>query len=203
MACIDCGLAENADGKGRVDIDTDGGLECHGTGPGGTTNTTASGIAVKVNGTAGNSLQVDSNGVYVPPAFRFENYYGTISGSSLADPGFGVGGGTFTTGNASISLANTTAHTKSYMYQGVFYYSSSDLTDPFWLELAVQEAGGGYQVPSAAFVATGSINSPLLMLPQAISVSPGETKQVDAKGIVYRGNMANWRVSIVAWGGYS
>jgi hypothetical protein len=203
MACIDCGLAENADGKGRVDIDTDGGLECHGTGPGGTTNTTASGIAVKVNGTAGNSLQVDSNGVYVPPAFRLETAYGTQAGSGLADPGYGEGGSTYFSPAASISLANTSAYPKTFMYQAAIYYSSAANTTPFWIELAVQEAGGGYSVPSAIFLATGSIFMPVTMLPVAIGVNAGETKQIDAKMVVYRGNLDSWRVSVQAWGGYS
>lgn len=203
MACIGCGLALNGDGKGRVEIDTEGGLECLGVGDSGTSDSAGAGLGIKVDPAAGNSLAVTSAGVYVPRSFGFESYYGTASGSVISDPGYGEGGSTYISASASISISNTSTLNKNYMYQAVVYYSSDTATTPFWVELAVQEAGGGWSVPSAQFVATGSIVSPVLMLPQNVGLAAGESKQLDARMHLYRGTLASWRVSIVAWGGYS
>jgi hypothetical protein len=196
-------LALNADGTGRVDIDTDGGLECHGSGPGGTSPGADNGIAIKVDPAAGNSLQVASAGVFVPPAFRFEILAGTIAGGAVTDPGFGEGGSLYVSSLASLTLTNTTAYGKAFLYQAAVYYGSDDTSDPFWVELAVQEAGGGWNVPSAQYVTAGSIVSPVMMLPQYVTVAAGETKQMDARMHLYRGNVDSWRVTITAWGGYS
>lgn len=202
MACIGCGLALNADGKGRVDIDTEGGLECTGVGDGGTSNTANNGLRVKLNGTTGNAIVRDSNGLYVPPTFRLENHYGTQAGGPISDPLFGSGGSTYFSPSAAITITNTGAATKMFMYQVAIYYNN--VTDvPVWMELAVQEAGGGYQVNSAQFVEAGSIMSPLIQLPTALWVAAGESKTVDAKMALYRGNLNSYRVSIVAWGGYA
>lgn len=201
MACIGCGLALNADGKGRVDIDTNGGLECQGVGDGGTSNTANNGLRVKLNSTTGNSLVRDSNGLYVPPAFRMVTTQGSLVGGAISDPLFGEGGSTYFSPNASIVLSNTGVGPMVFMYQaGIYFNNNTDA--PVWMELAVQEAGAGYQVNSAVFIEAGSINSPLLQLPIPVTVDAGTSKQIDAKMALYRGNLNSFRVQLVAWGGY-
>lgn len=202
MACIACGLALDATGKGYVEIDTEGGLECQGTGDHGTTNVANIGLAVKVNPTTGNALQVDANGVYVPDSFRLKTVAGSLGGGPVGDPLFGEGGSTYMSPNASIALTNPSSVPMTFLYQAGIYYNN--VTDvPVWMELAVQEAGAGYQVNSAVFVEAGSVISPIVQLPIAVGVAAGTTKQIDAKMVLYRGNLNSFTVSLVAWGGYS
>lgn len=201
MACIGCGLALNADGKGRVEIDTEGGLECQGTGDSGTSDQANKGLGIKVNPTAGNSLLVDSNGTYVPAAFRMKTVTGSLGGGAISDPLFGEGGSTYMSGNASIVLANTGTDPMVFLYQAGIYYNN--VTDvPVWMELAVQEAGAGYQVNSAVYVEAGSVISPIVQLPIPVTVAAGSSKQIDAKMVLYRGNLNSFSVNLVAWGGY-
>lgn len=201
MACIGCGLALNADGKGRVELDTEGGLECSGIGDGGTVDSAGVGLAVKVDPASGNSLEVGAAGVFVPPAYRFETNYATQLVEGLADPGFGAGGSTYVSPTASFTLTNTTDYAKVYLYQGAVYYGSSDVSDPYWIELATSE-GGGFGVPSAQYL-NAQVNSPLTMLPTAVTVPANSSVTLSARAVVYRGNYASLRVSIQAWGGYA
>jgi hypothetical protein len=202
MACIACGLALDATGKGYVEIDTEGGLECQGTGDHGTSNVANVGLAIKVNPTTGNSLLVDGNGVYVPDAFRLKAIAGSANGGVVGDPLFGEGGSTYITPPASIALTNPSSVPMTFLYQAGIYYNN--VTDvPVWMELAVQEAGAGYQVRSAIYVEAGSVVAPLVQLPIPVGVDPGTTKQIDAKMVLYRGNLNSFTISLVAWGGYS
>lgn len=201
MACIGCGLALNADGKGRVEIDTEGGLECLGTGDSGTADQANRGLGIKLSPSAGNSLVVDANGTFVPPAYRAEHYSASEVVSGITDPGYGIGGSTYFGPPASITITNSTAYGKAFFYQAAVSIGTGDNSTPIWIELAVSE-GGGYDVPSAFYIEEGTVFTPLTMLPVPITVAPGTSKTLSARGAVYRGNVGTMRASIVAWGGY-
>lgn len=203
MACIGCGLALNSDGKGRVDIDTNGGLECQGTGDGGTSNTANNGLRVKLNATVGNAIVRDGNGLYVAPVGRFEPYTATVLGGAVANPNFTGGGSAYFSDAASISIANTTTHTKKFFVVTSLDYSVSDASAGYWIELATQDNGGGWTVKSSQVLQANNVVSPLTQHPTLITVGAGATYTYDARMHLYTGHIGAFRLTVSAWGGYS
>jgi len=203
MACISCGLGVNADGKGRVDIDTAGGLKCTGSG-GGLTNAAGSGLALKVATTTGNSVQVDANGLYVPRAFKFEQYSsGTIT-NELADPNYPTGS-SVATATGSIVLDNTAGvKAKSYLFTVSCAYGTTGTgTSGLWFELNAQVGGGGWFAPGACSLPIDVVSSPLCSHPIPVVVAPGQSTTIYGRIRHYRGHMTIQNTILTAWGGYS
>lgn len=203
MACIGCGLALNSDGKGRVDIDTEGGLECQGVGDGGTTNTANNGLAIKVNPAEGNSLQVNGSGVFVPRSFNFEPYTATVLGGAVSNPNFTGGGAAFFSPSCSISITNpSTVLTKRFFVVSSIDYSVTDASAGYWIELATQDNGGGWTVKSSQVLQADAVISPLTQHPTVITVNPGASYTYDARMHLYTGHIGAYRLTVSAWGGY-
>lgn len=201
MACIDCGLATNADGKGRVDYDLNGGLECSGS-AGGTTNTAGSGLRIKKSTATGNGVQLSSAGLYVPDAFRMETYYGTVFGQSLTGPNTGTSVAP-PGGDASITLSNTSDIAKNYVYQASIEWGSSNTVPGIWMELAVRVGGADWFTPGAMSLADGQVMTPLIAPLGYVTVAAGSSTTLRSRLRLYRGFLSDYRVSISAWGGYA
>lgn len=200
MACIDCGLGVNADGKGRVDLDLDGGLECSG-GAGGLSNTKGNGLKIKLDDEPGNGASLSFDGLYVPRRFDLETYYASAAGTDISDPNF-PSGGTYQGAEASINLSNGTDLDKVYAIQGYVAWGTVNTTVGVWMELEMNTDGTWF-TPAAISLTAGNIVSPLVSHVFFVSVAPDVTKTIRARMRLYTGNLGVYNVQISAWGGHS
>lgn len=201
MACIGCGLAVNADGTGRVDIDTKGGLTCVG-GAGGTSNTANTGLAIKKNTTkAGNSLELSSNGLWVPPAGRWEVYQDTQTGGTITGPN--SGGSSVATGEATVTVSNTTEYDKVFLFQLSFAWRGVEGLTPGLTAVVEGKSGGGSWFGAAGSgQANGTWISPITSPLYKQVIAAGDDHTFRAKAQIYTGTVVNYSVLLTVFGGY-
>lgn len=200
MACIGCGLAVNTDGKGRVDVDTVGGLTCAGTG-GGTTNTSSSGLSIKRDTVRnGNSVDLGSNGLFVPAAFRLETFHDDTFGTALTGPANGT---SVNSADATISISNPSSVTKVYCYSASVGWGSDNPNPGIHMELVVNEGGGGFSVNTVILLPIGTIISPTIGPVRFVALGPGQSTTLTARMQLYTGYISQYRTNIDAWGGYT
>lgn len=199
MACIDCGLGLNADGKGRVDVDTVGGLKCTG-GAGGTSNASGRGLAIKLDPAAGNSATTGSAGLYVPRKFTqsiVTNYY---NGGAMTDPV----SGTTPSGEAAITLTNPTGsgHNMGWLVSGEVRLAGNVLADLTHIDLQVKYNDDVWQTPHTAYLPAGSGLNPYTYGMVPVYVTPGTSLTVRHRFQLYSGNITSYIVGIYAIGGF-
>lgn len=201
MACIGCGLAVNADGTGRVDIDTKGGLTCVG-GAGGTSNTAGTGLAIKKDTSkADNSVTLSTNGLYVPAVNRLEIYDEILSGTNLVGPA--SGGLSVSSGENKITLTNNTTVDKVYCWQASAEWSGVPGNTPgINAEIETKLGGGSWVRAAGAHFADGSWMVPFATRVYRTDVKAGQTVIIRAVFHVYEGTVSTYKLNLVAWGGY-
>jgi hypothetical protein len=173
MACIGCGLGVNADGKGRVDIDTVGGLECNGS-AGGTSNTSGRGVRIKVADTAGNQVQVGPAGLYVPQPAPIEIYTDNETGGAVT----GGGAVPWTSPTLSIPITNNTQVDKVFMVNTNMrwgYGATGDVIGRLSLSL-----NGPAFWAAESIQPDGVLQTPISIGGYVLRVSPGQTATVSA-----------------------
>lgn len=179
MACIGCGLGVNADGKGRVAIDTVGGLECNGT-AGGQTNTPGNGIRIKLNPEKDNVAKVDADGLYVPPVpDNFEIY-----DIHLIEPKNLTGSGTNPayTPTISLPLVNDTDFQKTYGVHASFTYDYDGTGIAITIQL---DLGGGWIDAIKWALPDGSFCIPAVTGLHGVNVPANSTLTVKARGFFF------------------
>ena len=202
MACIGCGLRQRSDGKGTLDIDTVGGLECNGDGVESDGNGSGRGIRIKKNGTSDNAILVDANGLYVPRASNFGTHFNTVLGTNVTDPNYPAGLA-YTGTTVSIDLPSNPYNARDYAWQACLDWSVNNSSVPWHMELHCQVNGGGWQ-PYASILLNESVVSPVVSRIQTQTVDAGgKPVRIDARVIIYTGHVGAWRVSLSAWGDYT
>lgn len=206
MACIACGLALNADNRGRVDVDPNGGIECQGSG-GGLTNAVGSGLRIKRDASPGNSVELTNEGLYIPRKSSFKAVQNTYVGGAISNPGVGSGGTSVSSPIVSTVIDNSGGTSPmSVVYEGHLHLASGvDPTSsaPRWFELYVQDNGGGWNAACACIIPTDAFLMPWHTGPFVTTVAAGSSHQFDARAVFYTGDYPGYRVTITAWGDYS
>lgn len=199
MACIGCGLGLNADGTGRVDIDTSGGLKCTGT-AGGASNTSGRGLAVKKATTAGNSLVVDGNGLFVPASYRAENFAYIISGTNLTGPNNGT---PVNSPECVVSVSNTSALPKTFNWQVSVDWGTSDADPGIGFKISSRVDGGAWFLPVQYALPVATVVSPAASRVFSHTIPAGQTSTFRSVFQVYVGFVSEYSLQIIGWGGYS
>lgn len=197
MACIACGLGVNADGKGRVDVDPNGGIECQGSG-GGLTNVAGSGLKVKLDPASNNMATVGSAGLLVPIPSQYghEVYTDTYYGPAIAGPG---SPNQVTSPTIGLAISNSTSETKFFAFQASiqFPYTDTGLTAVLGLNIdgTAWFTAGQFNLPAGTFIS--NLTHPVSWF----AVPPGETHSAEMRLHLYDGSIASYQLWIAAWGG--
>ena len=201
MPCIDCGLAVNADGTGRVDIDTEGGLTCVG-GAGGTSNTAGTGLAIDIDPATGNSASTSATGLFVPGPYTFDTEIDNYEGGAVADPDYP--NSSFASPVASITLDNSSGFSnRVYIVQASLIFGQADLSTGSWVYLNMSVDGGlWFTAASSRFEPDTGLVDVLTGTPVEVGVPAGNTVTVEARMRLYIGNIDEYAVNLHAWGGY-
>lgn len=190
MACIGCGLGVNPDGRGRVDVDPSGGIQCQGA-SGGPANVVGSGIRIKLDPTAGNAAVVDSDGLWVPPSGRALGHAQSIETGTMA-------AGT-TSNTAAIAISNATGTVPLLVMWGcAMDWEATTGLGAANIILYAQTGGGGWY-GAAGFISTsGNWQSPIMSRTFYHTIPAGGSHTLETRAIVYEGTVVASSITVYA-----